>query len=129
MSKMTQKLGPLYHLTCTSNSKKILNGGSKIVIMLIYDKVQLQMTMNEKIFFFLHQRQIKYEHKWKLHSFQCLVWIYHYTWILISKRSYPMMFSQMFSVKPSFWKYFLWVKLAESTPFSTSGLNSRASIR
>ena len=30
------------------------------------------------------------------------------------------MFSQIFSVKPSFWKYFLQVKLAESTTFSTS---------
>ena len=31
------------------------------------------------------------------------------------------MFSQIFSVKTSFWKYFLRVKLAESTTFPTSG--------
>ena len=59
-----------------------------------------------------------------MHSLQCWVWIYHYTWILISKRSYPMTFSQIFSVKPSFWKYFLRVKLAESTTFSTSDARS-----
>ena len=43
--------------------------------------------------------------------------IYHSTLILISKRSYPMIFYQIFSVKTSFWKYFLRVKFVESTIF------------
>ena len=49
----------------------------------------------------------------RLHSLQCLVWIYH---LPLHLNFDP----QIFSVKHSFWKYFLRVKLAESITFSTS---------